>query len=258
MFFFWHLRLGLRSILCDSPLEGATVSIDVQQMDRSALAQSVTSTLRPASRPWSFATCEVCVDGRTMVWKDAGAQPWAFRIFFGAVLRREARALLALSSMPEVPALIGMVGRHGFVMEKMVGVRLPRRKHGGLSAEFFRTLKSALRRMNDLGVVHGDLRRKNILYDPETEQPVLVDFGTAIVARENSSWLRWSCWRKTRRVDRVRFAKMKEYYLPGSLSEGERAWLAEAPWYYRLGSLIRSQIYRRLKWRNLRKSLGRE
>jgi serine/threonine protein kinase len=159
--------------------------------------------------------------------------------------------------MPEVPKLFGMVGRHGFVMEKMDGVRLPRRKQGELSPEFFDALKSSLLKMNRLGVVHGDLRRKNILVDPQTQNPMLIDFGTAIVAGESAGWLRRTLWRKTRRIDRLHYAKLKEYYLPGHLTREEKVWLANAPWYYRLGSFFRSRVYRRLKPRHLRKAFKR-
>ncbi len=44
---------------------------------------------------------------------------------------------------------------------------------------FFRKLKTFVTKMNDLGIFHRDLHKGNIMIDPETHNPVIIDFGFA-------------------------------------------------------------------------------
>ena len=101
------------------------------------------------------------------------------------------------------------------------------------------------------------MRRKNILISTSDRTPKLIDFGTAIALKDSSSWLRRSLWRKTRRIDRLQFAKLKKHYLPGTLSQEETDWLESGPWYYRAGSFLRANVYRPLKRRNWSSTLQR-
>jgi len=222
----------------------------------SELEQAIVAVIRRGQSSWQPDLYEVCLNERVMVWKDMSRRPWIFRRIFGAVLRREARALQALGGFPGAPRLLGLAGRDGFVMERLEGQRLPHLKDNDLPPAFFDALLRALRAMHAAGVAHGDLRRKNVLVEPGAPpRPRLIDFGTAIVLGPRPGPIRKALWRRARRIDLLHYAKLKEHYLPGSLTPEEKRWLAYAPWFYRLGRLYRARIHRPLKWRNLRKTL---
>jgi len=199
---------------------------------------------RSGHHPWVY---EVELDGRRMVWKDAGPANWIFRRIMGAVLLREARVLKRLEGMASVPALFGLVGDAGFLMEKLDAEPLPRRRDNFLSPAFFDALLSEVTDMHRRGVAHGDLRRLNILVERWTGRPKLIDFGTALMMKKHTGPLRRSLWRKSRRIDLMHVAKIKHYYFPDQLTEDEQRWLAYAPWHYRLGHFYRWYVYRPLK-----------
>jgi hypothetical protein len=227
----------------------------VPRFERAEVERAVVGAIRRVRVPWTPTVYETRLDGQLAVWKDLGDRPWIVRAIVGPTLRREAGVVQALSSLPSVPRLLGLVGRDGYVMEKLEADRLPHLKDNDLTPEFFDALWAELRAMHDLGVAHGDLRRKNILIDTNDRSPKLIDFGTAVVLGENPAYFRRSVYRKVRRIDQMHYAKLKEYYLPGSLTPEERHWLEHAPWHYRLGKLYRTRIHRPLKWRNLRDRL---
>ncbi|MCX7016457.1 MAG: hypothetical protein NTW86_28520 [Candidatus Sumerlaeota bacterium] len=230
-----------------------------KQLRRVDLESAVAAVVRRGRAPWQPDVCEVRFEGQALVWKDMGRRPALVRWLMRPVLRREARAMAALDGLRSAPRLVGVVdGGMGIVMEKLDAARLPHLKDNDLTPAFFDALLAELRAMHDAGVTHGDLRRMNVLIENAPERrPRLIDFGTAIVLGPRPSALQRTLWRKARRIDLLHYAKLKEHYLPGSLTAAERRWLGHAPWYYRLGRLYRAYVHRPLKRRNLRKALAR-
>jgi len=223
-------------------------------MRREELAALAEGLVRPERRAWHPALRSARLGGRPVVWKDAGGRPWLFRRILGLVLRREARIMARLSGMPSVPRLVAVCEDGGYVMERLDADRMPHLRHSALSPAFFDELLGEIQAMHARGVAHGDLRRKNILVSAADQRPKLIDYGTAILLPAGAGWLRSYPWRQARRIDLLHYAKLKQYYLPGSLDERERRWLADAPWHYRIGGLWRERFYRPLKWRNIRKA----
>lgn len=227
---------------------------DLPEYTRGQLQRGVEAVIGRKGLLWRPTVYVARLEERLVVWKDMGGALWPFCLFLRPLLRREARALAALAGMPSVPQCLGMVGRDGFLMEKLEAERLPHLDETGLDLAFFDALLAELRAMHARGVSHGDLRRKNILVETATRHPKLIDFGTAVLLGPTPGPLRLAWWRRACRIDLLHYAKLKEHYLPGALTEDETRWLHDTPWYYRLGRLLRGRIYRPLKWRNLRKS----
>ena len=192
---------------------------------------------------------EVEVGGKHAIWKDMNDRIWMLRKIMGAALLREARILRHLHELPGIPALIATVGCAGFVMEKMQGECLPSRKNHQLTPDFFDSLRDLILSMHNHNVAHGDLRRLNILCDMATQQPRLIDFGTANILETAHNPLRQWIWKETCRIDLQHYAKIKKAYFPLEMTAEEEEWLDYKPFYYKVGHLLRNSIYRPIRRR---------
>ena len=128
--------------------------------------------------------------------KDFAARaPWLRATLGRWLVARELRAYRALAGHPDVPRLVGRVGRHGFAVEYRPGRRLSRQRAAELPADFLRRLERAVAEMHARGVVHLDLRhRSNVLVGADGA-PILIDFASAVCLRP-ARWpdrvaLRW-------------------------------------------------------------------
>ncbi len=207
----------------------------------------VTGVLRDAKGQFRASVYEVDYEGQRAIWKDMNAHLWLLRRSMGAALVREANILCHLHSIPGIPAVLAIVGKAGFVMEKMEGECLPRHRDHWLTLQYFNALRELILKMHERGVAHGDLRRMNILCNVATQQPRLIDFGTAHLLRENSNPIRRWIWQETCRIDLQHYAKIKKSYFPKQLTAEEQAWLDYKPFYYRLGHFFRNSIYRPIR-----------
>jgi serine/threonine protein kinase len=163
-------------------------------------------------------------DGRRVVVKDFAGKPWPGWLLGRFQLRREKRALEALTGVPGVPALVGVLDGDGFAMEWVEGTRLPQcradaRRRALL--EFERVLAAA----HAAGVVHNDLRgRENVLASPDGSRVAIIDWGGATFFPPGS-WRRRLFFPLARRVDEGGLLKWKEQFAPDLLTERERAFL---------------------------------
>jgi len=109
-------------------------------------------------------------------WVRATAGRW--------ITRREVRVWRRLRGHPAVPRLFGSIDELAFAVEYRPGRHLSRRTAAaGLPADFGDRLAEALVQMHRRGVVHLDLRhRSNVLVGCDG-QPILIDFGSALVFR---------------------------------------------------------------------------
>jgi len=119
-----------------------------------------------------------------VVVKDFAPRSALVRATLGPLInRREIRALRALESHPEVPGYLGSIDDLAFAVAYRPGRRMSRKLQGSVPDTFIPHLERAIRRMHALGVAHLDLRhRTNVLVDAGGE-PVLIDFGSAMVFR---------------------------------------------------------------------------
>lgn len=100
--------------------------------------------------------------------------------------RREARILSELRSMsfPRFYAY-GTSEGHDYLVEELLEPRdLPKGRRS--SVRFLLALCEAVGELHGRGVVHCDIKPANILFRPETGDPVLVDLGLAVSPSEDS------------------------------------------------------------------------
>lgn len=124
------------------------------------------------------------VKGRTFVVKDFAPRGFLVRTLLGPWLTlRETRAWRALQGCPGVPRFLGRVDALALAVEYRPGHCL-RDCSQDLAATFLDRLEVALREMHARGVVHLDLRHhSNLMVEKHSGQPVLIDFGAALVFR---------------------------------------------------------------------------
>jgi len=131
-------------------------------------------------------------EGRELVVKDFAPRPGIGGGWLGRwITRREARAWRALAGHPAVPQFVGIIDALAFAVVYRPGRRMSRRLAGETPPDFPDRLDAALAEMHRRGVVHLDLRhRSNVLVD-SSGNPVLIDFGSALVFRPGSWAARW-------------------------------------------------------------------
>ena len=123
-----------------------------------------------------------------------------------ASIRREADVYRRLKGIPGIPRCYGCLDDRYLVLEYIPGDTLDALDVGLTNREtFYARLLETLRMMHDAGVAHGDLKRKrNILVGPG-EQPFVIDFGIAVVAKDRRGLL----FDLARQVDRNAWIKHK-------------------------------------------------
>lgn len=132
------------------------------------------------------------VSGTPLVVKDFAPRGAFVRSTLGRwVTAREARAWKALDGHPSVPAFRGWIDALAFAVEYRPGRRMGRKLRGEVPAEFADRLDRALDAMHARGVVHLDLRHRSNVMLGEGGDPILIDFGSALMFRPGSLLARW-------------------------------------------------------------------
>ena len=101
-----------------------------------------------------------------------------------ASLKHEYRAYRKLSGITGIPTCFGLISGR-LVLEYVQGTPL-RSANLDSTSPYFATLLQLIRAMHARGVAHGDLKRKSNLLIDSAGQPVIIDFGTAII--EKPGW----------------------------------------------------------------------
>lgn len=185
-------------------------------------------------------------DGHPFIIKTAmgrGPLLWLRR----KTLRREYRAYRQLEGVAGIPACLGFLDRRYLLLQQVRGQ--PYREAEITDREaFFRQLLEILRNIHARGVAHGDLKSKGNLLVTESQQPCVIDFGTAF--RQKSRWHFINNWffRTARRLDLNAWVKHK-YRGHYSEASAEDAQLLDYSW---LEKLVRQfsgrpmeRVYRR-------------
>lgn len=120
--------------------------------------------------------------GESLVVKDFAPRSRWVRATIGRwVTRREARAWQALAGHPLVPRFRGMIDALAFAVEYREGRRMSRKLAGKVPPDFADRLEQGVREMHARGVVHLDLRHRSNVLVGATGDPILIDFGSALV-----------------------------------------------------------------------------
>jgi len=174
--------------------------------------------------------------GAPVVVRDwAPAHPgirWLARL----LCRREAAALARLAGVDGIPRLIrvdaGRVLRTWLDGEPLHRAPPPDRR-------YFREARRLLHRVHRARVTHNDLAKEANWLSLAGGGAAIVDFQLAIAFRRRSRWFRLLA-----REDLRHLLKHKRQYLPDTLTQRERALLAQPAWTATLWRLGGKPVYR--------------
>jgi hypothetical protein len=152
------------------------------------------------------------------VLRHLNAVPWWNRPLAKELFRRERRALDVAGALEIAPPLL-LAGQQFLVRGWIDGVPLHIAKPHG-DAAYFRSAKTALRRLHRAGIAHNDLaKEQNWLY--AHGRAYLTDFQLAAFFRPGSR-----IFRLARYEDLRHLLKHKRRYVPAALTAAERRVLA--------------------------------
>lgn len=193
----------------------------------------------------------VNLKGRETVWKTWHRRPAIERATFGRWLAgREARIIRKLKGIPGVPDFISQPHPWTVEMSLLDAESVPEvKRNGDLTPEYFERLWVMISEMHARCIVHGDLRRRNLLRSREDRsRPQIVDFTQCGHFREPLRWPRRAMFEGMKRVDRITFLKLKKWYLEqDQMTPTELAELEDVPWHLSLGRALRKKVYRPLR-----------
>lgn len=176
--------------------------------------------------------------------------------WLGALLScREVRMYAQLRDVASVPALIGSVGRTGFLHVYAPGHPLGRRER--VSDAFFDELESCLKTIHGRHMAYVDLNKRQNVIVGDDGKPYLLDFQIALflppAGWRGSAPLRWLMAR-FQRGDRYHFLKHKRRLRPDLLTADERArverlsvWIRLHRWLTRPLTHVRRRTLKRLQ-----------
>jgi predicted Ser/Thr protein kinase len=141
-------------------------------------------------------------------------------------LRREYRAYRRLDGVAGVPRCHGLVDDRWLLLDFVEAVPF---RHAAVGPAFFARLLETLQAMHERGVAHGDLKRKANLMVDERGQPVLIDFGAAVVRRRGRHPVNRRLFEFMRQTDLNAFVKLKYGGYEGVADEDrallKRSWI---------------------------------
>ncbi len=191
------------------------------------------------------------VDGRRVrlvVKKAAGGllTGWIHR----HMLRREARVYARMADIKGVPHSPGMLDDTWLLLEFIEAESLQDMRFRLRDADaFYAALLQVLHDFHAVGVAHGDLKRKdNVLVTP-AEQPVVIDFGTAVL--RDGGLLDRLIFRLSRRLDYNAWIKVKYQRDYSAISPEDLRWYR--PTMLERGFSRLQKLWRVLSLRQLRK-----
>lgn len=138
-------------------------------------------------------------------------------------LQREFAAYCRLGQMAGIATCHGLAGGHHLILDAVEGQRLSEVSERPSEA-FYASLLTVIQTLHARGVAHGDLKRKdNILITPEG-QPVIIDFGTAVLRPHGWHPLKRRLFAFLRQTDLNAWIKLKYGGYTG-LSEADQTLL---------------------------------
>lgn len=121
------------------------------------------------------------VDGRMLVMKDYQDSSKGFSMILAPwLVHRECRALQQLDHVDGIPRVIGKIDSKAFVMEFIPASSIREVSNTLDWPVFIGGVELMISQLHDAGVVHGDLRNATNILVSENQQPVFVDFVSAV------------------------------------------------------------------------------
>ena len=123
-------------------------------------------------------------------------------------LQREFAAYCRLGQMAGIPTCHGLSSRHALILQTIEGQPLSALSERPPDA-FYATLLTVIQAMHDRGVAHGDLKRKDNIFITNTGQPVILDFGTAVLRPHGWNPLKHRLFEFLKQTDLNAWIKLK-------------------------------------------------
>lgn len=156
---------------------------------------------------------KVTVDGEVAILRDTRPARWWLRWLARSLLRREARALAALTDIGGIPQLKSH-DRHTLLRTFMSGAPLFESRPD--NAVYFNDAAKLLRRIHRAGVTHNDLAKEPNILVRDDASPAFIDFQLAWFASK-----RGRLFRAAAREDIRHLLKHKRTYRPDLLTARE-------------------------------------
>ena len=199
-----------------------TESHELMNLDLEKLRDHCVAVLKKAENTRADVLL-IDVKGHKAVLKDYTHSSRGFKILIAPLLvMREVKALRALDSVAEVPSLIRKISIHAFLMEYVPGKRIRFMRDKINFKVFIENTEALVKKLHHQGVVHGDLRNATNILVTDENQPVLVDFVSAVHRGHALNPFSWALYNMCLIIDRGAMYKLREKYLPQSITQTER------------------------------------
>ena len=179
------------------------------------------------------------IEEKTYLIKSANIDNWWSKSINKWSIKREYRAYKKLEGLNGIPKCYGLTDQGKLVLEYINGGSY-RDKQYELDGNdnFFDALLELITSMHNLGVAHGDLKRKDNLIVDQNLKPYLIDFGTAVINYDQSGTFKKIVFNFLRKTDLNAWIKHKykrsyenisnedlAYYSPTSLEKFYRKFI---------------------------------
>lgn len=190
-----------------------------------------------------------------VVVKQAMGGPLARRLR-RAMLRREHAAYQRLSGVPAVPRYLGVEPDGSLVLEYRPGEayreNLPALRN---RQAFFDALLAGILALHAAGVAHADLKRRGNVLVSADGQPIVLDFGSAVLRPPGGGGLRGFLFRQACRMDLNAWIKLKYRRRYDLVSPEDRQYYQ--PTFIEGAARVIRKVWRKLTGRQFRKAWRR-
>jgi len=128
-----------------------------------------------------------------------------------AMLRREHAAYARLAGIPGIPRCHGLQDDGSLVLEYLPGEAFRETVPAlqGRRERFFRELRDRILAIHAAGVAHADLKRRGNLLVGTDGEPILLDFGSAVLRKAGNGWWNRLLFHQACRMDLNAWVKLK-------------------------------------------------
>jgi serine/threonine protein kinase len=188
-------------------------------------------------------------DGPLIVKEAMGRWPW--RGLRRGMVRREHAVYARLQGIPGVPRCYGLDDGDRLLLEYVEGCSLRLADFSPAERErFFASLLQLIQAIHAAGVAHADLKRKDNILVQANGEPMLIDFGSAVI--DGPGLVRGILFRQACHLDLNAWVKLKYRRDYQQLKPADRAYY-HPTWLERAARLVR-ETWRTLTARRWRKS----
>ncbi len=171
-----------------------------------------------------------------------------------AMLRREHAAYGRVTGIPGIPRCHGLQDDGSLILEYLPGEAyretVPALR--GHRERFFRELRNQILAIHAVGVAHADLKRRGNILISAGGDPIILDFGSAVLRNADGGWWNRLVFHQACRMDMNAWVKLKYRRQYDQLEPEDRQFyqptLLEA-----VARVIR-RVWRKLSGRRLRKA----